>query len=430
MNDFHGSVAYDDYAGEIGINRLADYFNEKKAANPEGTIITASGDMWQGSADSNITRGHLVTDAMDLIGFDAMAIGNHEFDWGIDAIRGNIEMADFPILGANVINGATGKPADFLLPYTMIQRQGVRIGIVGTIGEYLESDILTSALAGHYFDNIDNYVAEAASDLDALGADVKILINHNSSVSYAALQYVDLAFNGHSHSYQSDLNDGRPVVQAYSNGKAVGSVRLTYNKNTDAVNIVNYGVDEGIAYDGYEEDPVMAAMYQVYYDRDIKDIKEEVLGTAEYAFSKSAIGNLVVDLMYELGQTRGARVAIHNSGGIRASIAAGEVTYGDVYKALTFDNYVVTLDLTGTQLKSWLSRGGYVEGYDGSRFTDDNSSIVNTNMYTIVTINYLSENTAEYPNDGINLFNTGAYPREMVAQAWRDAGSLNPYDYI
>jgi 2',3'-cyclic-nucleotide 2'-phosphodiesterase (5'-nucleotidase family) len=133
--------------------------------------------------------------------------------------------------------------------------------------------------------------------------------------------------------------------------------------------------------------------------------------------------------MYELGQTYGARVAIHNTGGIRATIGAGDVTYGDVYKALTFDNYVVVLDVTGSQLKAWLANYVYVEGFEGSQFTDDGTSIVNSKTYKIVTINYLSENIEEFPNDGVNLVNTGQYPREMVAQAWRDAGSLDPYDY-
>jgi 2',3'-cyclic-nucleotide 2'-phosphodiesterase (5'-nucleotidase family) len=187
------------------------------------------------------------------------------------------------------------------------------------------------------------------------------------------------------------LISGRPVLQAYSNGKAVAAARLSYNKITDTVSVIDYGVDNDLAYAGLDEDVGMAALYQTYYDRDIKDIKEEVVGTADYNFSRAAIGNLTVELMYELGQSYGARVAIHNTGGIRATIAAGDVTYGDVYKALTFDNYVVVLDVTGSQLKTWLSRSIYLEGYSGSRFTDDNTAIVNSATYKIITINYLSE---------------------------------------
>jgi 2',3'-cyclic-nucleotide 2'-phosphodiesterase (5'-nucleotidase family) len=64
INDFHGALEYNPYSNELGINRLATYFNDRENENPDGTVILSAGDMWQGSADSNITRGRLATDAM------------------------------------------------------------------------------------------------------------------------------------------------------------------------------------------------------------------------------------------------------------------------------------------------------------------------------------------------------------------------------
>lgn len=430
LNDFHGSVAYNSDNDEPGISRLARYFSVKKANNPQGTIITSSGDMWQGSADSNITKGRLVTDAMNLIGFDAMALGNHEFDWGTDYIRTNRDMADFPFLGANIIERASGEVADFADSYTMIERQGVRIGIIGTIGASLESSIMPSMVADYDFQDITTHVISVANELENLGAHVTILLNHYADVPAEILSYVDVVFNAHSHSLQSTTSNGVPLLQARSNGKSVATARLSYNRSSDIVTVLDYGVDDYIIYDDYQEDVTMASLYQTYYDEEIATIKDEVIGTATSNFGFPNIGNLAVQAMLNFGETYGAIAAFHNSGGVRSSIAAGMVTYGDVYKALPFDNDLIVLELTGYELKEWLGNGGYVAGIDSSnRIEATGQLIVNSATYKIITINYVSENINYYPHDVFSEFNTYAYVRDLVAEMWRNAGTLNPSDY-
>jgi len=431
INDFHGAVAYDDYNGEPGINRLASYFNNKRSQNPDGMVLTSSGDMWQGSADSNLTEGRLVTDAMNLMGFDAMAIGNHEFDWGEDAIEANRDLADFPLLGANIYDVRTSELASFALPHALIERQGVQIGIIGVIGANLESVIMPSIVANFEFRDITSYVATSAAELETMGADVIILLNHDGYVGTQALAAVDMVFNGHTHTLQEQWLEGKPVLQAHSNGRSVAHVRLSYNHESDAVSIVDYEVDDYIVNQGLAENAEMAALYQTYYENEIQAIKDEVIGTATDAFSYANVGNLAVASMLAFGTTYGARVAIHNTGGIRATIPAGTVTFGDVYKALPFDNDLIVLELTGSQLKTWLSRAVYVAGVGKSTyvFADDATTIQNDTIYTIITISYLSENLATYPHDADSETNTYAFARDLVAETWRLSGSLNPSDY-
>lgn len=113
--------------------------------------------MFQGTAVSSLCHGDVVVDAMNYIGFDAMTIGNHEFDWGIENLRrltdgdtANNE-AGFPILGANIIYKETGEPVEWARPYAVIERQDIKIGIIGVLGADLTNDILGSIIAEYEF---------------------------------------------------------------------------------------------------------------------------------------------------------------------------------------------------------------------------------------------------------------------------------------
>ena len=432
FNDFHGAVEYAPSANpaEPGFNRLATYVDQKRTQNPDGFILTSSGDMWQGSADSNITRGRLVTDAMNLMGFDAMAIGNHEFDWGVDVIRENRELADYPFLGANIIHKQSGQRADFADAYTMIERQGVRIGIIGTMGIGLESVILTSIISDYSFNQIDSYVASAASELEAQGAHITILLNHGANVSSTALNYVDLVFNGHTHSNSASIINNTPNIQARFNGVASGYARLQYNAITDTVTTLDYGVEDKLGYLDLSDDEAMTILYADYYEREIREIKEEVIGTARYYFSREAIGRLSVLEMLRFGASYGAVAAIHNTGGIRSTINAGSVTFGDVYKALPFDNDLIVLELTGSQLKTWLGRSIYVAGVGKTDyiFEHNGQTISDSATYKIISISYITEDIKDFPHDVASEVNTFSYVRDLVANRWRTSGLLDPYN--
>ena len=106
VSDFHGAVNYSQSDHYIGLAKMGDYFSKKRAENPGGTIVLSSGDMFQGSAESNLTHGYLVNYAMNIMGFEAMTVGNHEFDWSIDWLKKiqalKVDDYSIPMLGANV----------------------------------------------------------------------------------------------------------------------------------------------------------------------------------------------------------------------------------------------------------------------------------------------------------------------------------------
>ncbi len=402
----------------------------KRALNPDGMILTSSGDMWQGSADSNITRGRLVTAAMNELNFDAMVLGNHEFDWGAETIRTNQALAEFPFLGANIIDKASDEIADFVLPHTMIERQGVKIGIIGTIGANLESSIMPSMIAPFDLRAVDSYIASSATALHEQGAHLTILLNHDGSISDNALNYVDLVFNGHAHAKQMEMRSGVPILQARDNGKSVAYARLNYDIDRDNLTVTDYGIDDYIINLNLSEDVAMATIYQAYYEDEIRAIKEEVLGTATSKFERPQLGELAVTEMLKFGESYGAVAAFHNTGGIRSSVNAGTVTFGDVYKALPFDNDLIVLELTGTQLKQWLNNYAYVAGIDDYGYFEHNGQAINNaTVYTVITISYLSEQTRYYPHDVSSEINTFEYPRNLVASKWRTSGELSPYNY-
>jgi 2',3'-cyclic-nucleotide 2'-phosphodiesterase/3'-nucleotidase len=435
INDFHGALEHKPESNEIGINRLATYFDNKKELNPTGTVILSSGDMWQGSADSNITRGRLVTDAMNYIGFDAMALGNHEFDWGDELIHSNQARADFPFLGANIFDKRTGRTADFALPYTMIDRGGVRIGIIGTIGASLESSILTSNVINYDFVSIGNIVEQSATYLRSAGAKAVILLNHDPDVDTETLGHVDAVFNGHSHSNYRNIVGGKPVLQASYNGRAVGHVRFTYTASSDTLTYVSSTVDSGLINQNLSENQGMKAIYDQYLIEEINIIKNEVLGEASGYFSKAKLGDLAVKEMLAYGASLGAQVAFHNTGGVRDTISAGTVTYGDIYKVFPFDNELIIVEVSGLQLKWWLAQNDYVAG--ANRFTNtlDGSIAISDNAtYKIISINYLTEkhltSDSQYPHNKNTAINTFEYVRELLKDKWQSVGTLDPADYI
>lgn len=432
INDFHGSVVYQDTSDglELGSAKLGAYLKSQEKRNPLGTIITASGDMWQGSADSNLTKGKLVTDLMNYTGFDAMALGNHEFDWMDTEIYANKELAQFPFLGANIIEKATGKLSTLADPYTLMDLGEVKVGIIGVIGQNLESSILPSAVAPYSFEPEASYVIAAKEELDELGADVVILLTHDSWVSLDSediiilnqegTSYVDAVFCGHAHAYDRSLVNNVPILQTTGNGHELMHVRLGFHPDTKDKKVVSYEIISGQEIDAYAPDADLEQVYDYYYVNFIKDIKEEKLGSLSSEMNEREVAKKTVEAMYKYGlQVDGdLEVAFHNYGGARAPLPRGTITYGDVYKSLPFDNYTAFVTVKGSDLKGQM--GGY-----SAYYPFDFEPEMNT-YYRVISISYLIEGSywspiiddlvyVDHPN-GEGYY----YPRDIVADAFRN----------
>lgn len=433
LNDFHGAVEHNPGNKEIGINRLSTYFKTQLAANPN-SIFLSSGDMWQGSADSNITRGRLVVDAMNHLEFSAMAIGNHEFDWTDIYIKQNQARSNFPLLGINIIEKETQQRASFADASIMIERSGVQIGIIGTIGATLESSILTSAVMDYDFVPYTNLVRDESERLKDLGADLIILLNHDGTVETGVLPYVDGVFNGHTHRREVFHIDGKPVYQGQAYGQAISHMRFVFNTVNMVASFAQnqsgvYTYDNLVSANRFPtEDPEMKAIYDQYLINEINAIKNEEIGIAEGAFSRNNLGQLAVDEMLSYGQSVKSEVvaSFHNTGGVRASIDDGPVTYGELYKAFPFDNELMIVQVTGEQLSWWLSESLY-------KRTIANLTPINLNQtYWIISINYLTEKhleSSQYPHDVATALNTHQFIREQLKTRWQFEGTIRAVDY-
>jgi 2',3'-cyclic-nucleotide 2'-phosphodiesterase/3'-nucleotidase len=433
LNDFHGAVEHNPSNKELGINRLAGYFKTKLATNPN-SVFLSSGDMWQGSADSNITRGRLVVDAMNQMGFSAMAIGNHEFDWTDEYLFLNQTRSNFPLLGINIMNKQTNQRATFADASVMIERRGIQIGIIGTIGDTLESTILTSAVAPYDFVPYTNLVKDESQRLKNLGADLIVLVNHNGTVESGVMPYVDAVFNGHTHRREVFHVGGKPVYQGLAYGQAISHVRFAFNTANMIPSFVQnqsgvYTYDSLISSNEFpQEDLEMKALYDEYLINEINAVKNEVIGQADGAFSRQQLGQFAVDEMLRFAQTvkQDVVASFHNTGGVRSTIDQGPVTYGELYKAFPFDNELMIVEVTGTELLWWLSAGLYMKTIPNL------TPVVPTQIYWIISINFLTERHLEsssYPHNLNTVINTYQYIREQLKTRWLSEGTIRAGDY-
>ena len=214
----------------------------KKTKNPDTTLFITGGDILQGQLISNWYDGASTIELLNDLSLDAFVVGNHEFDWGIDVVTQYFDgshslQANFPLLGANVYEKSTNKLAPTFKPYTLIEKSGLKIAIIGTIGTGLESSIAYARIKDHKFiDPIErtSYFAQQARTQD--GADIVLAINHgdddwyNTSVAnFTGDAKVDAIFNGHTHRYYTKDINNTPIIQSGANGSHVGHVTLNYS---------------------------------------------------------------------------------------------------------------------------------------------------------------------------------------------------------
>jgi len=408
LNDFHGAIFQD--GDEAGISRIGAYLMAEKAANPDSTVIVSAGDMFQGTAVSSMTRGSVVVRAMNAIGFDAMTIGNHEFDWGISGITrfndGNLanDEADFPLLGANIEDSLTSQLASWSEPYTVIERGELRIGIIGLIGEDEKSDILASIVADYEFTSQMTAIRTYAPILRTTeDCDIVIVSSHddtsniNAQIADLTGDYqVDAVVNGHTHRYyageQSGIRDvPLPYVQSGNNGNNIGKISLQIDPETKTV--IDVSAENISTYSNCTVESTEINDIVNEYATEIA-IASEVLGTAGETIEKDAT---VIWAAETIRQRADTQVGIVNYGGIRGSAFPiyqnATVTFANIFKIMPFENTVITMSLTGAQLIELMGIYSlyFSRNVDPDLLTIDGLPIVSGNLYTVSTMDFVFE---------------------------------------
>lgn len=445
LSDFHGAVFYEkghssgDY---IGLAKLATYLDNQRANNPGGTLVLSTGDMFQGSADSNLTRGYMVNYAMQYMGFDAMAVGNHEFDWKEEWLKNNAELkyntSSIPFLGANIRKGDA--MPEYLKASTIVERSGYKVGIIGVIGSELESSIAKSSIEGFEFVKYQTIVNDEAARLKSEeGCNAVVLLAHEAAEEIEVVNNVDAVFGGHAHQNAEKQNNGVPALATLNYGQSVAHISLKFNKSDKSI-VPGASTGEIVAMNSVasslaDNKDVKAIMDE--YAPAIDKIKNIKLGKSDGELAHdSALKNLCTKSMHEAAvktaidnpsleiDSEKIIAAYHNvNGGIRDDIAKGQITYGSVYKPFPFDNEVVLVKVSGKvfakNCRNLKNYGIYrtFERLDELK-SDETYYMVMTDFYALsdFAIDFKLDEAGEKNIAEEDLIRTGTVVRDEVAK--------------
>ena len=436
-NDLHGNVTD---TQNKGISLAKTTTALKELSSGKNSIFISQGDMWQGSVESNYTKGHLVTEWMNYMDFVSMTVGNHEFDWGQQEISGNQDLSTFPILGINVLYKSNDTRVEYLEPSTTFVRDGAKIGVIGAIGNCLSS-ISGSLVEDIYFatnDALTTLVKEESTRLrNEEHCDFIIYSVHGSlldgedesyDISLSSDHYVDLVLEGHSHqsyAYTDDAGIYHVQGKAYNQEMYQITVDLDLTHKSfevDEITSINFS-NSNSPYKNYEEDAGVLALLEKY--RDQYDIANEELGVVSEFKNPTVLKTTVAELYYEKGyQKWGSSYSITLGGGYiscrSSGIGPGMVTYGDIAESLPFDNEIALCSISGyrfknTQFVTGTNSNYYIRWADG--FITDN--IDNYTTYYLVTDTYTIDFYSNYLTV-IDYLELGKFARDLVADYIRE----------
>lgn len=402
LNDFHGQINEDYY--KVGLVKCFSYLKEKKNSDPNHTIVLSSGDMFQGTFESNYSKGEFVINAMNEVGFDFMTVGNHEFDWGIDKLKENVEKMDFPLLGNNVFYKGTNDLLECLTPYITIEKSGFKVGVIGSIQPNINGSILrTVSNLFDYRRNID--IIKEASDKLYLeeNCDVVILSTHDGNEStYQPLTnisensnrpYVSAVFLGHDHFRKEGYyrNTNIPYIEAQCNSEFISNIKLELER-VDGVTTVTKATYQNL--DSIDvcgsQDNELKNIYN-YYSSIYTNKQNEVIGYLDSSLTKDEIAYLVSKGLYyfvnnnlDVFKYKPLIGLVNSGGGIRATLKSGLVTFADIYSCIPFENIVVEANCDEGEFASYQTR--YNPYIPDTNFEKDVDG-----LYHVATINYVSE---------------------------------------
>lgn len=448
INDLHGKIA--DTEANPGVDELSTYLENARETDDHAIFVSA-GDMWQGSPESNLTQGLLTTDWMNELGFAAMALGNHEFDWGEEPIAENEKLAEFPLLAINVYNATTNQQAEYCESSLLVDLGEVQIGIVGAIGDCYSS-IAPDQVQNVYFKTGAELTALVKNESDKLrneGADFVVYLLHDgygssksqegASISSSQLKsyydvslsdgYIDLVFEGHSHQAYA-LVDQYGVYHMQSGGdnqNGVSHVEVVVNLANGKCTTRVAELVEHNEYTHLEDSPVISELLEKYKDQIAQGTV--VLGTNRTDRGDDAVLQIVADLYYEKGvELWGDQYDIVLGGGYLSMrspyyLAKGDVTYGMLYSILPFDNELVLCSIKGSDLKRRFfetSNNSYFIGYGAYGESVRDNLNANATYYIVVD----SYSASYGPNrlTEIARYNEKVYARDLLAEYIKAGG--------
>ncbi|MGC9396853.1 MAG: 5'-nucleotidase C-terminal domain-containing protein [Anaerolineae bacterium] len=406
-----------------GFSRLQTLVEEIRG-EVDNVLLLDAGDQFQGTLFYNLFKADVITDTMNALGYDAMTIGNHEFDDGPEELARLIDGANFPIVSSNLDVSGDAVLAGKVPTYTILTENDEQIGIVGVTTP--ETENISSPGDDVIFEDTVTSLQAAVDALTAQGVDKIVALTHQGYDAdlalAAAVTGVDVVIGGHSHTFiytpTTPLYFYEPQYPQYSELVPAGPYPTVIESPTSepvlVVTAFQWGTFLGRLDVTFDTDGIVTeyAGNPIYLDRDIEksatmetildtyrpaiqelittevgtttvDLPISVGGARVCRIGECLMGNLVADaMMWKANEVEGGyQIAFQNGGGLRAPIMAGAVTMGDVLETLPFGNAIATFELTGTHVIEALENGvsqypaqsGRFPQVSGMRYTFDAS---------------------------------------------------------
>ena len=381
-NDFHSAFdpipAYwidgsPRLGGAAHLLTLINQIREKE----ETVFLFDSGDMFTGTL-ATLTKGEALLEMMMTMEYDALGIGNHEFDYGVEPFKKGISKVPFPVLGANIFYKDSGEI--FSRSYTILERNSIRLGVIGVIGLDARSVILPSYVENLEFRDPVIYVRKAVKELRSL-VDIIVVLTHqgktgpmqtdaenrpevqrdfDEDIKLAGLvEGIDVIVSGHAHRGIEvpfvHPETGTLIVQTYGYGTRLGFLKLFFDGNK----ITNHN-GELLKVWSDKLEPNLNMQNKInFYKNKVDPYIGEVVGKSSVRLvrdyvAESSLGNFSTDVMRAM---TGSEIAFQNAGGLRADLPEGPITKGNVLDAFPFHNTLVSGYMTGKQIKKILEQG-------------------------------------------------------------------------
>ena len=480
-NDFHdryepisaydsGCSAEDNAAGECfgGVARLITAVNDARMRS-NNTILVDGGDQFQGTLFYTYYKGEMTAEFMNQLAYDAMTVGNHEFDDGPEVLRSFVDNVDFPVLMSNADVSGEDLLSDTIQKSVVIERGGEKIGMIGLTP--INTPEIASPGGNIIFTDPSDAVQGEVDKLTEMGVNKIIVLSHSG---YGVDQMVaenttgvDVIVGGHTNTLLGDMEGAvgayptmvgnTAIVQAYAYGKFLGELNVTFD---DDGNILEAS-GQPVLIDGQVAEDAAAVARVAELAEPLDEIRNKVVAQAAEAIEgnrdvcrvmECSGGNLIADAMLARVAGQGTDVALMNSGGIRASIDAGEVTMGEVLTVLPFQNTLSTFEITGETLMEalenaasqiedgsgrFLQVSGMTFAIDmaaepGSRVSD--VMIAGAPLDMAATYGAVSNNFVRNGGDGFamfqdaeNAYDFGPDVAEVVADYMVGQGDYQPY---